>query len=580
MRAGHGLRMVLASLVCAGCTGLLDRPGHDFSVRVLDESPIDAVERIYAPVRFAVDGCAAFDLDLENAAGEQRPLTFSAEPDGTYVAAVPVAVLMAGSFCPGSFLPAVNEVDHGTLVATCRDAGRSARATFSVHPGLGGGWGSQVGDIRAVFPGVPDVVPWWIATSDHGGEVGFTPGGFLGFDWAPTLNPAAYRNALVRPRLVRRDTRAFATLGCEAGAGCPQVLLGPGELVPGERVAEFEVSETSASIRMPRGIANVASNVVDMAFAADGALVVVSDTSVGRGPMQSDENGVWIDDDGLRWGETTVWRVTPAPEGAQGVVEDQATLIARMPRRTVATRLSRTPGGALMFATVGKEQAIGVKLHLTDGAAVTTTYSVGDTCTLEACFNFLGNPTFLNPGVFLSPDGASLIMEWYWPPMQLFMWMNTDPADQVLQPFAPTNGLAYNPHPIYHPYVHGGAAWLSDAVALWSGGDLMFPGESNGASMLQVFEATPPRTIRYEYAVDTLPGATRRPILVGVVAVNDHLVLTTTTGVRILDAGGNLVGGMDPLPCGALVTATAEQVGPTKVAVGVGDTVVTFNVGP
>lgn len=581
MRVGHGLGVMVVLLLCAACDGVVERPGHDYSVRVLDESPIPVVGQIFAPVRFAVDGCGAFDLDLETASGERRPLDFTTRPDGTHVASVPVAWLMNDVFCWRSVRPPANEVDRGTLVATCQDAERSAKADFSIHPEIGGGWYSLHGAIRAVFPGAAIGVPWFIATSDYSGEVQFLPGGYLSFAWAPTLNPAAYRNSMVRPRLVRRGTRAFATLGCEAGAACPQVLVGPGETVRGERLADFEVSEEFAKTRAPRGIATVSSNVVDMAYADDGALVVVSDTSVGNGPMQLDENGDWINDSALRWGETIVWRVVPAPDGSEGVVEDAATVIARMPRTTVATRLSRTSSGALAFATVGiHQQGIAVELHVTDGSEVTTTYTVGGRCTLEACFSFLARPTFYNPGVYLSPDGASLIMQWYSRPMQLFMWMNTDPADRVLQPFGFHNGDAPSPAPVYYPAAHGGAAWLSDAVALWTGGDIMFPGEVEGPSLVQVFEATPPRAIRFEYVVDALPGATREPVLVGVIAVNDHLVLTTTTGVRILDARGNLVGGTEPFACGAVVTAAAEQVGPTTVAVGVGNEVITFEVDP
>lgn len=400
----HGLRVIVASLACAGCGGVSERPGHDFSVRVLDESPISVVGQIYAPVRFAVEGCGAFDLALEGEEGTRRPLSFEARPDGTHVASVPVAWLRANgrSDCPVA--PYVNEVDPGTLVVTCRDAGRSARAGFSLHPRLhpqiDGYWSSPHGDIRAVFRGGALGVPWWIATSAYSGEVDFIPGGFLSFAWAPVLNPAAYRNSLVRPRLARSGARAFATLGCEPGAGCPQVPIGPGEWAPGERLADFEVSEDFARIRAPRGVAHVSSNVVDMAFADDGALVVVSDTSVGRGPPQFDDQGHWIDDDPARWGETIVWRVIPAPEGAQGVVEDAATVIARMPQTTVATRLSRTPSGALAFATVGivssgvaiKLPGIAIKLHVTDGSTVTTSYTRGGGATLRFATTGSTNP--------------------------------------------------------------------------------------------------------------------------------------------------------------------------------------------
>lgn len=582
MRAGRGVRVVALLMIGAGCNGVFERPGHDFSVRVLDQSPITVVGQIFAPVRFAVDGCGAFDLALENAAGERRPLDFAAQPDGTFLASVPVASMRSDVFCPW-VLPYMNEVDEGSMVATCRDAGRSATAAFSIHPQLGGGWRSMDGDIRAVFPGGALGIPYFISTSAYGGEVDLSPGGLLTSAWAPTLNPAAYRNSLVRPRLVRSGQRAFATLGCEAGAGCPQVPIGPGELVQGERLADFTVSDDYARIHTPLGIAQVSSNVIDMAYAADGALVVVSDTSVGRGPPQLDANGNWTYDDAARWGETVVWRVIPAPDGAPGVVQDSATVIARMPRTTVATRLSRTPSGALAFATLGlTPDSVSVRLHLTDGSTVTTSYTA-EGCSIDWCLNWIAGPAFVNPGVHLSPDGSSMILTYHPEPAQMFFWMNTDPTDQVLQPFGHiSHWWPPGPEraPIYYKFGQGGAAWLPGAVALWTGGDIMFPSEDAGPNRIQAFEATAPYAFRFEYEVAALPGASRRPNLVGVIAVNDHLVLTTTTGVRILDATGRLVGGTDPFICGATTTATAEQIGPTTVAVGVGDTVVTFEVGP
>lgn len=293
-----------------------------------------------------------------------------------------------------------------------------------------------------------------------------------------------------------------------------------------------------------------------------------------------------MDDDAARWGETIVWRVTPAPESAQGVVEDAATVIARMPRTTVLTRLSRTPSGALAFVTARRApDGVAVELRVTEGSTVTTSYTAQGVCGREICFDWLAGPTFVNPGVYLSPDGSSLIMAVY-PGIRgrttRFYWMNTDPADRALRGFGRTAEppSLLEPTPIYDQFAHGGAAWLPGAVALWTGGDILFPGDPSGTDLVQVFDATPPREFRYEYVVDALPGAARAPSLVGAIAVGDHLVLTTTTGVRILDATGRLVGGTDPFHCGATTTAAAEQVGPSTVAVGVGDTVITFEVGP
>jgi hypothetical protein len=591
--------MLVTALACAGCDGLSQRPGADFAVRVLDASPITAVGQIYAPVRFEVTGCSAFDLELESDSGD-RPLTFEEQPDGTYVASVPIVWMRERAGC---WMGGDDPIDGypSTLIATCHDAGRSARAEFSFRSGFNGGGSSASGDIRTIFPGDDPIRIGWIATSPYSGEVAlYDADGHsrrLSDEWAPALDLAAYLNPLVRPRLARRGDRVFATLGCLASGDCPEVTVGPGESLPGERLAD--VALTDDRLAPPRAIAHVSASVVDMAFAADGALVVVSDTSLDRDPTYWPPRIIrgWPNLE-ARWGETIVWRVTPAPDGAEGVVEDEATVIARLPYETVATRLSRTASGALAFATVAEQPRASVvlNLHVVDGPAVTTSVTTAGSAGCSGtpyvyCPSRLWS-SFVNAGVALSPDGSSLLAiggDSYsdGPPRhELLYWMNTEPSDRVWQPFGcltcERSATSLPRQQIYRPYANGGAAWPAGAVALWTGGDILYPDEQPDGLLdrVEVFEATPPRKLRYEYEVEALPGATRDPHLVGVTAVGDHLVLTTTTGVRILDARGELVGGADPLPCGATVTATAEQVGPTTVAVGVGDTVLSFEVGP
>lgn len=576
--------LVIASLVCAGCNGVAERPGHDFSVRVLDEEPIEAVGRIYVQVPFAVDGCDAFDVTVEIESGVSGPVGLTAAADGTFVASVPVAWMQDQSRCGGDFLDAMYRHRPGTLVTVCHDAERSARAAFAVRsPSEGRYSGSDHGEIRAVFRGDRPGVPSWIATSEFSAEAflyGFAPGRLLRGEWAPALNPAAYLNPLVRPRMARSGDHAFVTLGCETRPDCPPVSIGPGESVPGERLADIVLSDGWAA--PPRGIARVSTNVIDMAYAPDGALVVVSDSSIAR---------TWIpNDDTARWGETIVWRVTPAPAGSQAVVENTAEVIARFPRETVVTRLSRTATGSLAFVTVANPGSVGLaaNLRVTDGTTVTTSYTascpVGRMYGAE-CFNALVDSarTFVSAGVHLSPDASSMVVvQPESGERELLYWIDTGSADRTWQPF----GHRDYPRPVssvqrqllYYSHGNEGAAWLPDAVALWVGGDIVYPNTFT-PDLVQVFEATPPRVLRYEYEVAALPGASTDPSLLGVIAVGDHLVLTTRTGVRILDALGTLVGGTDPLPCGATVTATAEQLGPTTVAVGVGHTVVLFEVG-
>ncbi len=563
-----------------------ERPGHDFALRVLDEEPIEAVGRIHVPVRFAVEGCKAFDLALEIEAGVSRPVSFREEPDGTFVATVPVAWMQDLSRCDMGFLGAIHGHRPGALVAVCQDAGRSARASFSLRSYSGWSYSSSDdGEIRALFPGDGPEDVSWIATSELGGEV-FADGvnwRSLRREWAPAINPAAHLNPLVRPRMARSGNRVFATLGCETRPNCPPISIGPGETVPGERLADIVLGDRYDA--PPRGIAHVSTNVIDMAFAPDGALVVVSDSSIAR---------TWVPNDReARWGETIVWRVTPAPPGSQSVLENDATVIARFPRETVVTRLSRRPDGTLAFVTVARGVAgsgMAASLRVTDGMTVSSSYTTscvwGQVSGYDpVCFDGRLDsvtPTFVSFGVHLSPDASSMVViQPNWGSERLY-WIDTGSGDPTWQPFGnrsyPLPVSSVRRQPLYHSLGNEGAAWLPDAVAIWTGGDIVYP-HGWGLDLVQVFEATPPRVLRYEYEVAALPGASTDPRLLGVIAVGDHLVLTTSTGVRILDAAGRLVGGTDPLPCGATVTAVAEQIGPTTAAVGVGDVVLRFELG-
>lgn len=580
--------MVLACLVCAACDGLAERPGHDFSMRALADAPIQVTGQIYAPVPFAVDGCDAFDLALDDGSGVRRALGFSQRLDGTFEALVPAAWLR-GDRCVGGERGFGSTVVEGTLVATCQDAGRSATAGFSLALRFDVVTHEAYGVVRAIFAGEYRDEPRWIATSEVGGEVHLEYWRSLRAQWGPALNPAAYLNPLVRPRLATSGQRAFATLGCGTPADCPPVVLAPGESVPSERLADIGLSDRWGV--PPRGVAHVSSHVVDMAFAADGALVVVSDSGVAR--SLSSETG--LASEAARWGEIVVWRVVPAPEGSEGVAEDAATVIGRFPSEAVVSRLSRTAGGALAFVTLAypgpirgpiDSDEMSLQLHVTDGSSVTTSYSefIPDFESCRAggwyCGRWLSQ--FATSGVYLSPDAEAMILtqrgdEWLY-------WMNTDPLDLVWQPFGksgyPAPITSRPRQPLFDPRANGGAAWLPGAVALWSGGDLLYPVRGEKAGIVQVFEDAPVRVLRYEYVVEPLPGATTAPVLVGVAVVGDRLVLTTTTGVRILDAMGTLVGGVDPLPCGAIPTSTAEPIGPRTVAVGVGSAVLRFDVGP
>ena len=81
-------------------------------------------------------------------------------------------------------------------------------------------------------------------------------------------------------------------------------------------------------------------------------------------------------------------------------------------------------------------------------------------------------------------------------------------------------------------------------------------------------------------AATYLYGVATRLCLKGMVAVGDHLALTTSTGIRILGPDGTVVQGADPLPCGLLTTAPAIRSGPSTVAVAASPYVYVFDTAP
>jgi len=59
--------------------------------------------------------------------------------------------------------------------------------------------------------------------------------------------------------------------------------------------------------------------------------------------------------------------------------------------------------------------------------------------------------------------------------------------------------------------------------------------------------------------------------------VGGLLVLTTSTGIRVLSPDGKVLAGSDPMPCGLVPTSVAVQSGPTAAAVAAGDHVFVFD---
>jgi hypothetical protein len=599
MNVGNSIRMMTVVLLAtAGCDALQERPGHDFAAQVLDEDPLAVVGQIYAPVHFAVNGCSEFDVSIKAPMeGTSYPLSFTSRADGTFEAAVPVALMRPTPYCiDADGGPAAIEE---TLEVTCRDAGRTAQAKFMVAVQPAFAWVVGLNHVRAVFPSVK---PWpaLIDASDFGQGLFSTPFRYpqaveesglfdpwsgnsfqLNGAWSPWPNGAGVQDPLIRPRLAQNGDRGFVTLGCAGNVDCPTFPIaagGPGVAVTSERLAEFDLADPAFLDRIPpyspRGVAQVPRAVVDMAYAPDGSLVVVS--QVGELVPDPFSSGTPPTAHLQPWARTIVTRVAPAPDGSAGVVEDAVTVIGDFPRETVQTRLSRTASGALAFAAFSSQDLgglVSVSLHVTDGSTVTTSYSVETFGWVAAD----GSVTELGR-VHLSPDASTLILSTRERGQEATWSMNADPSSfGSHQPFPA--GVVYNWS------LDSGAVWLPGAVALWTGRNSWDPTDSSRTrdsteiGRVQVFDDTPPHALRWEYQVYPLPGAPVASVLVGATAVGDKLVLTTSTGVRILGPDGKLVGGSDPFPCGLLTTAEAAQVGPTTVAVGAGSHAYVFDVG-
>lgn len=525
--------IVLALLVSSGCDGLSERPGQDFSVRVLDRSPIALTGQIQATVRFAVSGCSEFDLALVDSTLVRHPISFMPRADGSFDATVPVSWMQPpdGSITWCQWEPEFGRQPvHGTLIVICHDVERSATAEFSMQIATAtralDAWPA---DVRAVFSSDDPLLPWRMNAYGTGGAFFLPPGryspGTPWLDWR-----AAEVNPLVRPRLARRGDRVFVTLGCERSAPCP-----PGN----ERLAEIALSDGAQVAAPARSIAHVPPAVIDMAYASDGSLVVLSQTG-----------------DLTRWTNDTsiiVSRVEPAPDGAGAVLESTVSTIAELPRHAAMGRLIRNADGDLEFFTLAFPEGLGpivAVLNDTDG------HAVGEVMTTRAVGYVDAERTRPLGRADLSPDGSSMVVT----DEKGTYWVSTDPSMPWWEPFTYSfAGGSWESG--------GGLAWLPGAVAVWEG------------HAVEVLDTTRPFGLRWEYSVEPLPGATVPPRLLDVTAVGDKLVLTTSTGIRILGPDGTLMGGSDPLPCGAIPTAVAERTGPTTVAVGAGRLVYVFDVG-
>jgi hypothetical protein len=545
IRRGGARLAALVLLVTAGCDKLQPDPGGDFQVRVSGEY-YEAVGKITFAVPVTVTGCKAFDLEVR--AGDwTAPVSYEPQPDGTVLAEVPVEpVSHADTSCTAD--AAFRQWVPTQLVATCRDAHRQATADFGTvygaatvayGPGDFGPPGTLLrSTIEQVYPSADPLRPYALEVSPLLEQARLLPDGVQrGF----RIDVGAERaDPLARPRLAAGSGRLFLSAGCESSAACPPVAVAPGVSVPSERLV------TGAD---PAGDVWVPATVLDLAFLADGRLVVLSQVGAASWPASAADGG-------------TV--VSVVSSGASGFV---VTPIAFFPGEVARTLFSRTADGHLVFLTYAHGGNLARSmLHATDGDTIS---SVNDPA------GDLPVDPMSPPGVWLSPDAASMLVSVNSAP-------NVDELGMYLG--APGATFALLPGDLGMPQRDGfGATWPATGFALWAEGasllDPPSPGPtstSNGVVMR--FDATPPHARTLFHQVQPLSGGPPVELLYGVIAVGDDLVLTTNSGVRVLGPDGTIIGGSDPLPCGLTPTSLATATGPSTFAVGAGNHLFVFDV--
>lgn len=539
---------LLAAAGLAGCDALQANPGSDFAVRPSLPGPLRASGRITVPFDFTVDGCAAFDAAMRGPDRSSHPVAVRARSGGGFTADLPTAWLRDDTMaCADDDLqPRAGAV---SLEITCRDAGRTVTLEVATSHATAARavrlWRYFPMAVQFVFPGVDPVLPFVLAPSLNsryayfGAAVPTASGGSVvaapisSFWGDAALSP--------QPRLALQGRSMFLLgTGEDFFPPCAPITVAPGLAAP---CTSLLVGDPTVPDQGLHPYAEVPSQAFDAAFLPDGRLLVLSQL-VDAWPHPTASVLSVVEGEPGGWRTTRVLAVHPGEWLRSGLVQE--------------------PGGGIAWLSLVVPDAPGPVrsvLHVTDGDLVADLQDPLAPLTLGE----RQDGGVWAEATWLSPDGSFVVVRgaddglWLGPLDGPFTRLRADSLPGGL------TGV--------------GAAWPSGAVALWSGTTL-----DRGAALdwdygqVQVFEAAPPHARRYNLFVGSLPGAHRPTQLVDATAVGDRLVLTTTSGVRILGPGGELIGGADPLPCGLSPTSLAARVGPSTVAVGAGQHVFTFDV--
>lgn len=261
-------------LLVLACDPLAVRPGADFEVRLLSDTPLRLEQRL-EPVElvFEVDGCDEIEVAVGHrttAGTSDRVVEHRTRDDGSLVATVPVHWLVEprGSCSYDTSAPLLSRAE---LAVTCRSDGRQLRSdSFDVYwaPAWRYLWQAR-GEVSQLFEGSAlaqffTLGAGWLTLFDGTDELSETQ---------------ALVEASIEPLLRLRGDRAFLWIGCPL-SDCGLV-----------RISDAQQTYTSASYvyQLELGYGGlgytgsepllVPGGVVDMAVDGQGHLVVLGRTS-------------------------------------------------------------------------------------------------------------------------------------------------------------------------------------------------------------------------------------------------------------------------------------------------------------